>query len=131
LIVTPLDERKLRVTYQYDVFTAKRLLVQLPLIVYHDSDLLVDGNPSSVSELVSVAREVRLSNATMDSEVRVTIPSGARAVLRPGVPPLRWYSAEDHPAGRYEPFYSIRLLSLQIDNPDPVGSGEFLLEILD
>lgn len=130
LTVTPLDERRLKVNYQYDVFTVKRILVQLPLIVYHDSKVLVDGGSASESEIVPVAEEIRLSNPTMRSLVRVIIPDGAKAALRPGVPPLRWYSKEDHPPGRWEPFFSIRLLSVQIDDPDPVGGGEFLVEIL-
>ena len=130
LTVVPQNERQLRVLYRYDVFTVKRLLVQLPLIVYHDSEVLVDGKPSPVSELAPVSREILLTNPTMSSKVRVTIPSGSRVALRPGVPPLRWYSKEDHPAGRYEPFFSIRLLSLQIDDPKSVGGGEFLVEIL-
>jgi len=130
LMVTPLNERKLKIEYRYDVFTTDRLLVQLPLIVYHDSEVMVDGTASAVSELVPVAREVRLSNPTMDSRIRVSVPLGVKAALRPGILPLRWYSKEDYPAGRYEPFYSIRLLSVQIDDPDPVGGGEFLVEIL-
>ncbi|MGW8181184.1 MAG: hypothetical protein ACWGQW_20835, partial [bacterium] len=130
LTVVPQNERHLRVLYRYDVFTVKRLLVQLPLIVYYDSEVLVDGKPSPVSELAPVSREILLTNPTMSSKVRVAIPSGSHAALRPGVPPLRWYSKEDHPAGRYEPFFSIRLLSLQIDDPGPVGGGEFQVEIL-
>jgi hypothetical protein len=130
LVVVPLNERKLKVAYQYDVFTATRLLVQLPLIVYHNTELQVDRKTASVDHLVTVSSEVQLSNPTMDSVVRITIPEGADAVLRPGVYPLRWYSKEDHPTGRWVPFYQIRLLSVQIDDPEPIGGGEFLVEIL-
>ncbi len=131
LVVTPLDEHKLRIAYRYDVFTVKRLLVQLPLIVYHDTELYVDGKSNQMNQIVRVEKEVKLSNPTMGSVVKISVPAGSQAALRPGIPPLRWYTKEDHPPGRYEPFYSIRLLSVQIDNPEPVGSGEFLVEIME
>jgi len=78
----------------------------------------------------AVKKYVELESPTMGTRVRVLLPEGVQAALRPGINPLRWYTYEDHPDQRWTPYYKIYLLSVRIDNP-ATGGGEFLLEISD
>jgi len=127
--VTPLDEENLQILFSYDLFSVKELYVQLPLIVYYNTGISIDGraleNKDRVHELVDC---VELSNPTTESLVRIDVPEGFEVALRPPVQPLRWY-AGDHGAQRFEPFYDIRLLSVRIKEPEKRGSGEFRIKI--
>ncbi len=130
LVVRPLDNKHLALAFEYDVFTTREIFVQLPLIVFYNSSVLVDGEPFEDSAPHQVKNEVRISNPTMGSTVRLRIPAGLPAKLNPGVPPLRWYGGEHGPQ-RYEPYYKIFLLSVRVDATDGKGSGEFMVEIMD
>ena len=129
MIVKDIDERRLEIAFEYDVFTVRELFVQLPLIVFFNSTVLVDGEPFEDRPL-EVKQEVRISNPTMGSTVRLTMPKGLPVKLNPGVPPLRWYGGE-HPPQRYEPYYKICLLSVRVDCSDGKGGGKFTVEIMD
>ena len=129
LVVRPIDERRLEIAFEYDVFTVRELFVQLPLIVFFNSTVLVDGEPFEDRPL-EVKQEVWISNPTMGSTVRLTMPKGQPAKLNAGVLPLRWYGGE-HPPQRYEPYYKICLLSARVDCSDGKGGGKFTVEIMD
>jgi len=126
----PQDEKNLELAFEYDVFTARELFVQLPLIAFFNSRILVDGEPFDGSGPLEVKREVRISNPTMGTTVRLTLPGGLPAKLNPGVWPLRWYGGE-HPPQRYEPYYKICLLSVRVNCRDGKGGGKFMIEIVD
>lgn len=129
LEVRPVDETRLKVGFEYDVFSARKLLVQLPLIVYFDSEALVDGAPFAGNEPMSVTCEVTLLNPRSGATVRVTPPAGLKAKIHPPVEPVRWYIENEAP-NRYKPFYGISLLSVQIDEPGTSGRGEFLIDVV-
>ncbi|MFC1614508.1 hypothetical protein ACFL5K_04355, partial [Gemmatimonadota bacterium] len=125
------DETRLELACRYDVFTTREIFIQLPLIVFYNSTVQIDGAPFEGAEPMEVKRELRIFNPTMSSSVRLTVPEGRSAKLNPGVWPLRWYGGE-HPAQRYEPYYKICLLSLKVDcTRQGKGEEKFMLEILD
>jgi len=129
--VVPLDESHLRIVFEYDVFTTRKLFVQLPLIVYYNSSISLDGHSlTEKGELRKVRKQVDISNPTTGTLVRITVPEGLEAALRPPILPLRWYGG-DHGVQRYEPFYDIRLLSVKVDAPKGKGSGKFTVTIRD
>lgn len=127
--VVPLDNQQLKIFFDYDVFTVEKLFVQLPLIIFYNSRVAVDGKPlQDKSKVHKVERQVEISNPTSGTRVRIAIPEGLEAAIRQPILPLRWYGG-DHKVQRYEPFYDIRLLSLRVDNPKGKGSGEFTVTI--
>jgi len=127
--VVPLDEHTLRIVFDYDVFTTKKLIVQLPLIVYYNSSVSLDGySLTDKDKLHNVREQVDISNPLTGTLVRIVVPEGLQAALRPPILPLRWYGG-DHGVQRYEPFYEIRLLSVMVENPKGKGSGEFTVTI--
>lgn len=128
LAARPVDANRLELDFRYDVFTAREVFVQLPLIVFYDSRVLVDGEPFGGAEPAEVKHEVSISNPTMGSAVRLAVPEGHPARLNPGVWPLRWYGGE-HPDQRYEPYYKICLLSVRVDGAQGRGEGRFILEV--
>ena len=128
-IVTPLDVENLQIFFSYDLFSVKELYVQLPLIVFYNSTILIDGLALENEDLVNeVVARVELTNPTSESRIRIEVPEGFEVALRPPVQPLRWY-AGDHGAQRFEPFYDIRLLSVRINDPEKTGRGEFRINI--
>ena len=129
-IVQPLDKRRLRVSFEYDVFSLEKMYVQLPLIVFFNSKVFVDGKSFGGDKVEKVVREVRLENPTMGSKVRIVVPDHREVALRPPNNPLRWYQGE-HGEQSYEPYYRISLLSVKIEPAQGKGGGEFLLEIAD
>ena len=106
------------------------MYVQLPLIVFFNSKVFVDGKLFGGDKVEKVVREVRLENPTMGSKVRIVVPDHREVVLRPPNNPLRWYQGE-HGEQSYEPYYRISLLSVKIEPAQGKGGGEFLLEIAD
>lgn len=128
-IVTPIDEENLQISFSYDLFSLKELYVQLPLIVYYNTVITLDGkHPENEERVNEVNGWVELINPTTGTRIRISVPEGLDAALRPPVQPLRWY-AGDHGVQRFEPFYDIRLLSVRIDKPEGKGRGEFIINI--
>ncbi len=127
--VRPLGHGRLDVAFEYDLANTERLIVQLPLVVYHDTRVLVDGKPFEATEAESVTGEVTLYSPTNGTTVRVRPPVGHSAKIRPPVDPIRWYR-DDNVDNRYKPFYGISLLSVQIDNPSGKSGGIFEIEII-
>ncbi len=78
-IVQPLDKRRLRVRFEYDVFSLEKMYVQIPLIVFFNSKVFVDGKSLGGDKVEKVVREVRLENPTMGSKLRITVPDGREA----------------------------------------------------
>ena len=128
--VTPLDDRRLTISFRQDLFNSRKLFVQLPLIVFYDSRVLVDGKEYADREVESVSERVEISSGITGATVRLTLPPGLPAAIRPGVWPIRWYGG-DHPPQHWEPYYRINLVSLRVDDLARVREGKFLLEILD
>ncbi|MEA2063159.1 MAG: hypothetical protein U9P14_05635 [Gemmatimonadota bacterium] len=129
LAVRPVNENRLDIGYRYDVFTTRELFIQLPLIVFYNSRVKVDGELFDNGSPVTVDKQVEISNPTMGATVRFTTPVGSSAKLQPGVWPMRWYIGEHVPNQRYEPYYKINLLSVKIDIAGGKGAGTFVLEI--
>ena len=128
-IVTPIDKDNLQISFSYDVFSLEELYVQLPLIVYYNTAITLDGkHPENEEKVNEVNGWVELANPTTETRIRISVPEGLDAALRPSVQPLRWY-AGDHGVQRFEPFYDIRLLSVRIDKPEGRGRGEFIINI--
>jgi hypothetical protein len=128
--VRPLSEKRLEIGFDYDVFATEKLLVQLPLILFYDSEVRVDGRTFPGSDLEKVEEVVLISNPTTSTRIKILVPSEYDVALRPPIDPLRWYGG-DHPDQRYVPFYGISLLSLKIEPPKGRGGGEFVIEILE
>jgi hypothetical protein len=126
--VQPLGNGRLNVAYEYDLANTEKLIVQLPLVVYHDTRVLVDGELFGGQEAMSVSDEVTLYSPSSGTTVKVTPPAGCSAKIRPPVHPIRWYK-DDNVSNRYRPYYGINLLSVQIDNPSGRNGGRFKLEI--
>ncbi len=129
-VVKPLDENRLAIDYRYDVFGVKKLFVQLPLIIFHTSKVLVDGSPLGEDSLRRVNREVMVRDSLMGTTVKITIPEGRRSALRGPILPLRWYTGK-HGKQRYRPIYHMELLSVEVDPSGGAGGGKFLVEIED
>lgn len=128
LTVHPETEDRLQIEYRYDVFGVKDVYVQLPLIVFRDARLEIDGKPFEGGELAPVARQIRVIDSRMGSKTTLTLPPGATARVHPSLMPLRWYTDEDLPQ-RYEPYYRIALVSVKLEGGKGQGSGRFLLEV--
>jgi hypothetical protein len=125
----PLSEQRFEIVFEYDVFAAKKLLVQLPLILFHDSRIQVDGRKFEGDSLMIVEEAVLIFNPTTSTRIKISVPAKHDVAIRPPIEPLRWYGGE-HPDQRYVPFYGISLLSLDVDSPNGRGMGKFVLEIL-
>jgi len=123
----PLDRKQLELRFNYDILAGKKALIQLPLIVYHDSSVTVDGQIYDRSTSLTVKKQIRMANPTTDSAVSITVPPQADILLRASIEPLRWYGGE-HKDQRYRPYYQIALLSLQLDCPHE-GSGSFSIQV--
>jgi len=128
--VRPLESGRLQITFEYDVFATRKVCLQLPLIIFHDSEIQVDEVPFSGNQLETVQQSLLISNPTTQTKIRITVPPDLDAALRPPLHPIRWYAGE-HDHQRYEPFYQISLLSVEIDSPNGRGTGDFWIEILD
>ena len=124
---SPISPTQLGVKYQYDVLAADRALVQLPLIIFHNSSVSVDGESYDGSKSLPVNRRIAITNPTTGTAVTIRVPREEKILLREAVYPLRWYGG-NHKDQRYRPYYQIALLSLQIDEPQK-GGGSFLLEV--
>jgi hypothetical protein len=128
--VRPLDEKRLIIVFDFDVFAARKIFVQLPLILFYNSEVRVDDKVPDKEKLEQVSESVVISNPTTATRVKISVPEKYPAALRPAIDPLRWYGG-DHPDQRYRPFYGISLLSVRIDSPNGRGMGEFVIEIFD
>lgn len=128
-IVKPLSATQLELNYRYDLIFARKAFVQVPLILFRDSKVQVDGSDYQGGPM-KVRKEIRIHNPTMGSTVRISVPAGKEILMNAPVDPLRAYDplSEDE---RYKPYYQIALLSLKIDPPQGSGGGRFLLEIED
>jgi len=128
--VRPLDEKRLRIIFRHDLFSTRRLFVQLPLVVFYDSRLKIDGRDYADREVEPVRETVEMSGSIRGATVRLTLPPGLQARIRPGEWPIRWYGGE-HPPQHWEPYYRINLISVRVDDPARVKEGEFRLEIVE
>jgi hypothetical protein len=126
--VCPLNDSVLTVKYEYDVFSCKALFFQLPLIIFHDSEILVDGGFYSGDKLKTVENDLVISNPITRTEVKVSPPVGARSAVRPFIEPLRSYGVLIEKQ-YHQPYYQICLLSVRIDSPEGKGSGEYRIEV--
>ena len=124
----PLDNRRLQIKYDYDLFSAKTLFIQLPLIAFYNSEVEVDSSPFDSAGPMLVSREVRISNPTTRTVVQVRPPAGVECALRPPGEPLRSYGTLREKQ-YHQPFYHIYLLSVRVDSPNERGSGKFELEV--
>ncbi len=128
LDVRPLDNRRLEVRYEYEVLASKKLFIQLPLIVWRDGTLLLDGTNLDGIAPAPVKKTVEIRNAVTASAVHITLPEGTKAMVRGPILPLRWYGA-DQGEQRYHPYYKIFLLSVLEDASKEKGRNAFQLEI--
>jgi hypothetical protein len=128
-VVKPLNDRRLDIEYQYDILAAKKAFVQLPLILYHDSEIQVDGRAYDRNIGTKVDQEIVIHNPTTSSAVKVLLEPATEAMLRPAVYPLRWYVGE-HGQQRYRPYYQIALLSIKLDPPVGKGNGKVRIELV-
>jgi hypothetical protein len=128
LTVWPVSKEHLRIRYEYDLFSCKTLFVQLPLIVFYNSEVTVDDKPFRNVKPCLVSSAVRISNPTTGTVVRVTPPAGVECALRPPQEPLRSYGPLQEKQ-YHQPFYHICLLSVKLDSPSERGSGEFRIQV--
>jgi hypothetical protein len=126
--IHPQNNRVLTLGYEYDVFSCRTLFLQVPLIVFHNSEVVVDGTTFSGDRVKRVKRGVQISNPTTDTRVRVDPPKDLECAVRPFVEPLRSYGVLKDKQ-YHQPYYRICLLSARIDAPAGKGSGEFRIEI--
>jgi hypothetical protein len=127
-VVKPLSKKRLEVNYKYDIVAAKKAFVQLPVILFHDSKVLVDGSVYDKSSSVKVGREILIDSPRMGSAVRISVPPRKDIWMRRPIYPLRWYGG-DHRNQRYKPYYEIALVSVRIEPPAGKGEGRFSLEV--
>jgi len=123
----PFDAGHLELIYRYDVVAASRALIQLPLIIYHDSKVYVDGKSYDGTLALEVKEEIRIENPTMASLVTIVVQDQSNILLRDAIYPLRWYGG-DHKEQRFRPYYRIGLLSVQVDRPRK-GKGTLLISV--
>jgi hypothetical protein len=126
--VHPQNNRVLTVSYKYDVFSFRTLFLQLPLIVFHDSEVIVDGTTFAGDRVKPVKQNVQISNPITGTRVKIEPPKEGKSAVRPFVEPLRSYGILREKQ-YHQPYYQICLLSARIDAPEGKGSGEFRIEI--
>jgi hypothetical protein len=127
--VRPLSRTRLDLSYDYDILAAKKAFVQLPVILFHDSSVRVDGKTFDRDAGARVAEEILIQNPTTQSTLKISVPRGKSIFLRPAIYPLRWYIG-DHVDQRYSPYYQIAMLSIALEPAAGKGSGDLILEIL-
>lgn len=128
--ITPVSKERLELQYRYHLVAAKQALIQLPVIVYYNSKVQVDGKTFDGQTATKVAHQVVIENPTTHSTVTIVVPSGSDVRLNQPVYPLRWYTDDqDYDANRYTPFYRIALLSLSLDTHENRGGGKFQIEV--
>lgn len=124
--VLPQSASQLELGYQYDTLMAKQAYIQLPVILFDNSKVAVDGRNYDGKTAMAVTHEITIENPTTHTTVTITIPKNGNARLNPAVDPMRWY-IDDHVQNRYTPYYRIALLSLSLDPAQ--GHGKFLIEV--
>jgi hypothetical protein len=127
--IKPVSNTKLELAYKYDIFAASKAFVQLPLILFYNSNVTVDGNSYDRANPVKVRREIMMRNPTTRSTVRISVPQGKDILMQRPVYPLRWYEHKEHQNQRYRPYYQIALTSVKLDPPQGKGEGRFVFEI--
>lgn len=128
LTVLPKTERRLEIEYAYDVFGVKDVYVQLPLIVFRNARVELDGHPYDGAQSAPVARQVRITDPKAGSQITLYLPSGIPAQLHEPLMPLRWYT-DERQKQRYEPYYRVALVSVKLDGAKGRGEGRFVLEV--
>lgn len=128
LTVRPETENRLTIDYSYDVFGVKDVYVQLPLIVFREARMEIDGKALQPGEAVRASKQIRITDPQMGTVTTLTLPGGVEARVRPSIEPLRWYTDENLPQ-RYEPYYRIALVSVKLDGSTGQGSGRFTVEV--
>jgi hypothetical protein len=128
--ITPVSKERLELQYHYHLLAAKQALIQLPVIVYSNSKVQVDGKIFDGQTAMKAAHQVVIENPTTHSTVTITVPQGSDVLLNQPVYPLRWYTEDqDYDKNRYTPFYRIALLSLSLNPQKSQGGGKFLIEV--
>ncbi|MGH9615699.1 MAG: hypothetical protein ACRD28_03075 [Acidobacteriaceae bacterium] len=128
--IAPVSESQLELHYRYHLLAAKQALIQLPVVLFYNSKVQVDGKTFDGQSAMKVAHRVVIENPTTHSTVTITVPPGSDVLLNRPVYPLRWYTDDDnYEKNRYTPFYRIALLSLSLNPQESQGGGKFLIEI--
>jgi hypothetical protein len=128
--VDPVSKSRLELEYRYSLLAAKQALIQLPVILYYNSKVQVDGKTFDGHAAMKVAHQVVIENPTTHSTVTISVPPGSDVLLNRPEDPLRWYTPDDeYEKNRYTPFYRIALLSLNLNPQETRGGGRFLIEV--
>lgn len=114
----------------WDVLNVKRMCLQVPLVVWRDAVLSIDGTDVSDEECEDhvLRREVRANGGPFGSAVSLRCPEGCPSRLHF---PLEASHYFDNPMGKDDVrhHFSIALLSCQWDTPPRTGTARFELKV--
>jgi hypothetical protein len=124
------DDRHLEIAATWDVRRVQRLGLQIPLIVWHNAALRLDGREVAPADPdpAPLTREIAVQGGPFHAGTRLTIPAGVACRVWRGLPILRCYLEPLPEPDRYLPMFSLALVCLQWTNPEERGSASFLLE---
>jgi len=124
------DDRHLEIEARWDVRQVRRLCLQLPMIVWHDAALLLDGvaAPADASAPAALTRELAVRGGPFNAGTRLRIPTGVPCRVHRGLGILRCYLEPLPEPERYLPMFGMALVSAQWTDPTPTGKASFHIE---
>lgn len=132
VMITSVSKSRLEVHYRYHLLAAKQALIQLPVILYYDSTVEVDGKKFGGQSPTKVEHQIVIENPTTHSTVTIFVPPGSDVLLNRPEYPFRWYSdgsGDSFERDRYTPVYRIALLSMNLNVHERRGGGKFAIEV--
>lgn len=127
--LNPVNDNRLQIEAHWEVCPIQRLCLQLPLIVWRESKLLLDQNLAVESqEPVNVHAELTVAGGPFQSRVTLTLPTVGETRVRYPMNILRYYIDPAKPDD-HKPLFCMALACTQISNPPGSGTATWMLDV--
>ncbi|MFC1479499.1 hypothetical protein ACFL6F_02780 [Planctomycetota bacterium] len=126
-----IDEHEALIQADWHVLPIRSLCIELPVLMWLDSELYVDGKQADYLEYSewNVQESVKVSNPLSDSQAEIRVPSDIPSRIHAPLTASHYFwhgfVADDpvkHP-------FSLALISSQLNNPEQTGSVNFSIHI--
>lgn len=123
------NDHEMEIEAQWDTRNVQRLCLQLPMIVWHEAELLLDGIAVDAKQKKSheLKNLLTLKGGYFKGITQLQIPFGVPCRIHCGEEILRHYLESMPEPDLYLPQFGIVIVSVQWDNPVSEGSATFKL----
>ncbi len=121
---------RLGIRAEWSVRNVRRLLIQLPLLVWAGGTLRVDGTaiPDGQCGAVGLRESLGVAGGPCGAEVELRLPSGAEARVHPALAAMK-YNPRDRAGDEVTPPFRVALASCQWTGPSDEGGADFELRV--